>query len=318
MSVQVIDFNDKSNSPIAVALGFFDCIHKGHEKLVKAAIDYSQNHATKSGLLTFVNDPNLAFGREKQIYSFSDRVRVLDKYGLDVVIGANFDKSFAEISPEEFLHALTSRFNVKAIFTGADYTFGKSAKGNVDLLRSFCQNNGIDFNLVPFETANGEKISTSTLKKYVKDGSVDIFNEYVSIPYFAIGQVIHAHHNGTGMGFPTTNILPDSSRLPLSNGIYATFCEVDGELFKSMTNVGTKPTFSDESVSIETYIIDFSGDVYGKQITVYFIRKMREIQKFDTKDALRAQLDKDENSAISVLSDDEATRASSLIFAHTV
>lgn len=301
MSIRVVDFNHKFDAPIAVSLGFFDCIHKGHEKLVRSAISYSRIHGTKSALLTFVNDPNLTFGKEKQIYTFDDRVKVLDKCGLDVVVGAHFDQSFADMSPLEFLHALTSNFNVKAIFVGADYTFGRFAKGNVETLRSFCVENGIYLEVVPFETANGEKISTSTLKNYVKNGQVDALNEFLAIPYFISGQVVHARHKGTGMGFPTTNILPDAARLPLCNGIYATFCEIDGKIYKSMTNVGTKPTFSDDSVSVETYIIDFQSDVYGKEITVYFIKKMRDIKKFVSQNDLRAQLDLDEKNSIAIL-----------------
>ena len=178
MSIRVVDFNHKFDAPIAVSLGFFDCIHKGHEKLVRSAISYSRIHGTKSALLTFVNDPNLTFGKEKQIYTFDDRVKVLDKCCLDVVVGAHFDQSFADMSPLEFLHALTSNFNVKAIFVGADYTFGRFAKGNVETLRSFCVENCIYLEVVPFETANGEKISTSTLKNYVKNGQVDALNEF--------------------------------------------------------------------------------------------------------------------------------------------
>ena len=116
------------------------------------------------------------------------------------------------------------------------------------------------------------------------------------------------------MGFPTTNIALDESRLQLENGIYATFCEVDGKVFKSMTNVGAKPTFSDNSISVETYIIDFSGDVYGKNIVVYFIEKMRDIVKFASQAELKAQLDRDEVNAKKILDDFERNHADSLLF----
>lgn len=299
--MQIVDFNKKYDAPIAIALGFFDCIHKGHQKLVDAAIAFSKQNETKSALLTFVNDPNVLFGKDKQIYSFDDRVKVLDKCGLDIVIGAVFDTAFADMSPIKFLNTLFENFNIKAVFVGSDYTFGKLAKGDVELLGSCCKTNDIDLHIVPFETAQGEKISTSKLKSFVKNGQVDLLNDYLTFPYFLSGEVVHARHKGTGIGFPTTNIAPDLSKLSLANGIYATFCEVDGKIYKSMTNVGTKPTFADNSVSIETYIMDFSGDLYGKNITVYFIKKMRDIIKFDSQSALIQQLDKDKINAEIVL-----------------
>ena len=212
--------------------------------------------------------------------------------------------------PTEFLDTLSANFNVKAIFVGSDYTFGKFAKGNVDMLDVYCRAHGIELHVLPFETVDGKKLSTSTLKSYVKNGQVDMLNEHLAMPYFMSGKVVHARHKGTSIGFPTTNIAPDSSRLALANGIYATFCKVDDKIFKSMTNVGTKPTFSDNSVSIETYIMDFSDDVYGKNITVYFIKKMRDIVKFASPNDLKRQLDKDENEAKSILDASSASKKS--------
>lgn len=312
--MKILDFEKQYDVPVALALGFFDCIHKGHQKLCERAIEYAKANGIESALLTFTNDPNVLFGNEKQIFCFSDRVKVLEKCGLDVVIGALFDDKFASLSPLDFLDVLTSDFNVKSIFVGADYTFGKFAAGNVDLLRKYCDNRGILLCIVPFETSDGVKISTSKLKSYVKNGQVDKLDEYLALPYFMSGEVLHARHKGTGMGFPTTNIAPDESRLQLENGIYATFCEVEGKIFKSMTNVGTKPTFSDNSVSVETYIIDFSGDVYGKNIVVYFIEKMRDIVKFASQTELKAQLDSDKERAKKILDNFEHKHAESMLF----
>lgn len=312
--MKILDFEKQYDFPVALALGFFDCIHKGHQKLCECAIDYAKANGIESALLTFSNDPNILFDGEKQIYCFSDRVKVLEKCGLDIVIAALFDDKFANLSPLDFLDVLTSNFNVKSIFVGADYTFGKFAAGNVDLLGKYCNDKGISLCVVPFETSDGVKISTSKLKAFVKNGQVDKLNEYLDLPYFMSGEVLHARHKGTSMGFPTTNIAQNEFRLQLENGIYATFCEVDGKIFKSMTNVGTKPTFSDNSVSVETYIIDFSGNLYGKTISVYFIEKMRDIVKFATQLELKAQLDSDEVNANKILDNFERNHSDSLLF----
>lgn len=312
--MKILDFEKQYDFPVALALGFFDCIHKGHQKLCERAIDYAKANGIESALLTFSNDPNVLFDGEKQMYCFSDRVKVLEKCGLDIVIAALFDDKFASLSPIDFLDELTANFNVESIFVGADYTFGKFAAGNVDLLGKYCGDKGISLCVVPFETSDGVKISTSKLKTFVKNGQVDKLNEYLALPYFMSGEVLHARHKGTSMGFPTTNIAQNESRLQLANGIYATFCEVDGKIFKSMTNVGTKPTFSDNSVSVETYIIDFSGNLYGKTISVYFIEKMRDIVKFASQVELEAQLDSDEVNSNKILDNFKRNHSDSLLF----
>ena len=115
------------------------------------------------------------------------------------------------------------------------------------------------------------------------------------------GVVQHARHKGTGIGFPTVNIAPDCDRLMLKDGIYATFCVIDGQVFKSMTNVGKKPTFNDDSVSVETFIFDFDLDVYDKNIVVYFIDRTREVTKFNSVDELKSQLEKDEQQIRQIL-----------------
>lgn len=301
MQTKIIDFNTVNDEPLALALGFFDCIHKGHESLVRSAIDFSKKNNISSALLTFSNDPNLFFEKEKQIYSFNDRVDVLNKIGIDYVISTKFDIQFANLRPEEFLSILMSNFNIKSLFVGADYTFGAAAKGDVNTLSAFCKDNDIQLCIVPFEEVDGEKLSTRNLKSLVKNGNITMLNKYLSEPYFMRGIIVHERHQGTNIGFPTANIKPNADRLPLKDGIYATYCIVDGTEYMSMTNVGAKPTFEDNSISVETYIMDFNKDVYGKEIEIVFVKKMREIIKFASKEQLIGQLRSDEDNARKIL-----------------
>lgn len=301
MNTKVIDFNSVNSQPLALALGFFDCIHKGHEALVSSAIDFAKENKISSALLTFSNDPNIYFSKEKQIYTFEDRVEVLNKIGIDCVISAIFDKEFANLEPNVFLDILTSRFNVNAIFIGADYTFGAYAKGDVNVLLEYCNQKGIKLFVVPFEKVSGVKLSTRNLKSLVKDGDVATLNKHLSQPYFMRGTILHERHQGTNIGFPTANIKPNADRLPLKNGIYATYCVVDGIKYFAMTNVGAKPTFADSSISVETYIMDFNQDLYGKEIEIVFVEKMRDIIKFESEYQLVCQLKCDEENARRIL-----------------
>ena len=301
MKIKVLDFEKKYDKPIAIALGFFDCIHTGHALLVESVKQFAKDNGVESALLTFSNDPNEFFGKDKQICTFENRLFILEKLGLDEVIDAKFNEDFMSTSPQGFLDKLVGNFDVKSIVVGADYTFGKNAGGNVDMLKNYCEMHGIVLNVVPFETVCGEKLSTTYLKSLVKSGEVKKLNSHLAVPYFMSGVVQHARHKGTGMGFPTVNIAPDCNRLMLKDGIYATFCVIDGQVFNSMTNVGKKPTFNDNSVSVETYIFDFDGDVYGKNIVVYFIERTREVTKFNSVDELKSQLEKDEQQIRQIL-----------------
>jgi len=302
MSIKIVDFNEKFDAPIAIALGFFDCIHIGHKRLASEVMNYAKEHdSVQSALFTFSNDPNTLFNKSKEIYSFEDRVCVLDNLGLDIVVKAMFDESFMSMSPTDFLLQLTNNKNIRFIAVGADYTYGKNAEGNVDTLRAFCNKNGIELSVVPFEKRNGEKLSTRNLKCLVSSGNVRELNALLSQPYFIKGVVLHAKHNGTGLGFPTANIAIDRNRLPLCDGIYATITHVDDKTYPSMTNVGAKPTFNDNTPSIETYIFDFDNDLYGKEIQIDFIERTRDIQKFENTQALHQRLQLDEKQIREIL-----------------
>ena len=140
MRVKIVDVYEKYDAPIALALGFFDCIHIGHKCLATKVIEYAQSHNdVQSALFTFSNDPNTLFNKTKEIYSFEDRVCVLDNLGIDVIVKASFNESFMSTSPRDFLLKLTDNKNIRFIAVGADYTYGKNAEGNVDLLHDFCK-----------------------------------------------------------------------------------------------------------------------------------------------------------------------------------
>ncbi len=283
--------SEKFAKPIALALGFFDCIHLGHKRLVERAIECSEGDENLlSALFTFSNDPNVFLAHRKQIYNFDERCCVLEGMGLEVLLHAKFTKEFCNMSKDEFLNMLISNFNVKYMICGADYTFGKGAEGNVEHLQRFCQEHKIKLIVEPYEKMYGEKLSTRSLKKLVSWGDVKRINACLSEPYFMLGTVEHGRHDGTKLGFPTANISPSSDKLPLGYGIYATITQIDGKMYPSMTNVGAKPTMKDNSCTVETHVFNFDKDIYGKQIKVSFLQKTRDIVKFDSIDELVAQL----------------------------
>lgn len=289
--------------PIAIALGFFDCIHLGHCMLVNVARECAANFSGESALFTFDNDPSVLLGGEKQIYNVTERAHALEALGLDNLIYATFDTNFAHKTPIQFLDSLTSSLNVKTIIVGEDYRFGKNAEGNIELLTKYCKDNEIALKIEQFKMSDGYKISTSKLKNLVKSGDMRHLNSLLTQPYFMIGKVEHARHVGsTVLGYPTANIAIDDSKLALADGIYATKLYVDGKCYNSMTNVGAKPTFDISTPSIEAFIFDFDGDLYGKQVKLAFIERTRGVIKFPSADALKEQLKADEAQIRAILS----------------
>lgn len=296
-----LQFGEKYGAPLVIVLGFFDCIHLGHRDLVLCAKDYAAKNNLESALFTFSNDPSVLFGSEKQIYSFDERLEALSALGLENIISTNFDSDFAATSPLTFLDTLTQSLSIRAIVVGSDYTFGKDALGNVDMLMEYCRAHDIDIIVKPFTLHDGSKISTRSLKNLVKTGRIGELNNLLSEPYFMLGKVEHARHVGTGMGFPTANISTNDSKLPLADGIYATRIHVDGRCYNAMTNIGAKPTFDVYKPSVETYIFDFSGDLYGKTVKLSFFERTRDVTKFSSADELKAQLTMDERQIRALL-----------------
>ena len=292
--MKTLDFNQKYSKPIVLSLGFFDCIHIGHKSLIQTANKIASSMSAENFVMTFSNDPSVLFGKSKQIYTFEDRLAVLENIGVQNVISAYFDESFANLEPEEFLAKLFENFNVKCIVVGADYTFGINAEGDVDLLKRYCAVKGTRIEIVPFACINGEKLSTRNLRALVEAGDVRTLNAYLSEPYFMVGKVARAKHNGTRMGFPTANIEQNPLRCPLADGVYATKVQIDGKEYVSMTNVGSKPTFNDFEKSVETYVMGFSGDLYEKDVKLSFFARLRDIKTFESMDKLREQLTLDE------------------------
>lgn len=285
------------NKSIVLALGFFDCVHIGHLALINEAKKMATSLRCESAIYTFSNDPNILLGNREQVYSFEDRKIIFDNLKIDNVIAEEFSDAFASQTPQEFLDNIISNYNIVGIVVGKDYTFGKNAEGNTTFLKEYLQNKNIKLKVLPFEKVNSQKISTSHIKKFILDGNVQVANTLLTQPYFMVGEVVHARHRGTIIGYPTANILENENRTKLGAGIYITKVYIDNKSYLGVTNVGPKPTFDEQSRSIETYILDFSKDIYGKTIRVEFYKKIRDVMKFHSVPALCNQMMQDEREA---------------------
>lgn len=290
-----INFGEKYDAPLALALGFFDCVHRGHAAVISSAREYAAAHGCECAVFTFSNDPGAFVGKRARIYTFEERAEALRGLGADVIVAAEFDSRFAALSREHFAEVLRDTLDLRAIRAGEDYTYGAQRAGDASTLDEDFGAYGVDIGVLPLLFIDGEKqkISSTAVKETLSAGDITRVNMLLSEPYFMLGRVSHAHGRGGTFGFPTANIPFDSSRLAPAPGVYATKVTVGGKVFLGGTNVGTKPTFGDEKPSVETFILDFDGDIYGKNIKLAFYQRLRGISDFGSASGLAAQLERD-------------------------
>lgn len=290
-----INFGEKYDAPLALALGFFDCVHRGHAAVISSAREYAAAHGCVCAVFTFSNDPGAFVGKRARIYTFEERAEALRGLGADVIVAAEFDSRFAALSREHFAEVLRDTLDLRAIRAGEDYTYGAQRAGDASTLDEDFGAYGVDIGVLPLIRIAGEeeKISSTAVKEALSAGDITRVNMLLSEPYFMLGKVSHAHGRGGTFGFPTANIPFDSSRLAPAPGVYATKVTVEGKVFLGGTNVGTKPTFGDEKPSVETFILDFDGDIYGKNIKLAFYQRLRGISDFGSAEGLAAQLERD-------------------------
>lgn len=290
-----IAYDQAFDRPITVCLGFFDSLHVGHVGLIRKAQLLAYKYDCQSAVFTFDNNPFRFLGKDSlQVLTYPERLYRLQNLGVDVVIKATFDQSFADMAPQDFLERLIEGKNIKAIVVGSDYTYGKGAQGNVDSLRNFCIIHDIelaveDMRLLP----GGNKVSSRYLRKLVERADLKEIATQLATPYFVLGKVVHGRADGAKIGFKTANIEYPTDKTRLPQGVYETLVSIDGISLKAVTNVGAHPTFGDDAYNVEAHIIGLSSDLYDKLIVVEFVSKIRDIRKFDDKEQLSEQIKKD-------------------------
>lgn len=297
--IKTIEYGTDCEDNLVIGLGFFDCLHIGHIKLIGECKRLANKYACKSAIFTFENSPFVVLNKDvKQVLDFEERLFKLNELQVDYCIKAHFDKNFSQLGPEEFLNGFVKNKKVKALVAGSDYTFGKNGAGGVDFLKKWCVQNGIELSLIEFATDNGVKISSTSVRKLLSEGNLKKANVYLGGHYFVIGNVEKGRKEGKNIGFATANLIYPDDKIRIKDGVYYTRVLVDGVWYKAVTNVGNHPTFEDYNFNIESHILYYDNVLYGKKIVVIFIEYIREIKKFSSKEELAAQIAKDVKFAL--------------------
>lgn len=280
-----------------VTLGKFDGIHKGHRKLIHKALEISHKTGMKSAVFTFkVTEKNkFPYMESEKITTPGERKAVLEELGVDILVEYPFDTEVADTEPVDFLtDVLKNKMKAAYIVVGEDWTFGKGGRGNAQTLRSNCDKLGFEPVILKKETYDGRKIGSSWVREEIAAGHMETVNILLDYPYSITGVVVHGNRIGRTIGFPTANILPGDDKILPPFGVYASKTLIDGKEYYGISNIGVKPTISDNNaVNVETNLIGYDGDLYGRSIKVELIHFRRPEMKFESVDALKNQLVRD-------------------------
>lgn len=298
MVMQVIEIGINNipqiSKPLALATGYFDGLHLGHQALVLKARDLAQEKGYASAVLSFNPNPLVTLGKmkeEKYLSSLSDRAKILEGLGIDYFFILDFTKETANMLPEDFVQNFMIDMHVKEVVCGFDFFFGRYGKGNGEFLKQYD-----DFNVSIIEQVamDEKKISSTRIIELLKDGQIDKANHLLTRLYHVQGKVIPGKQRGRLLGFPTANIAYGPYYLP-GFGVYGVKVKVQGQMYEGMCNIGLNPTFSDiEKATMEVYIFDFDQDIYDEVVDVYFYCFTRKDEAFTSKEALVQQLHIDE------------------------
>ena len=271
----------------AVALGLFDGVHRGHQAVIRAAADCAPE--LMPAVFTFRFDTR-AVVTKKQFGTLLRpelKAKKLEENGIRFMLEPPFS-TIMKMEPESFIQGILFNFmHAKAVFCGENFRFGKNAAGDTRLLRSACQKNGVRFEIVRPVLDDGVPVSSTRIRAALREGDVPLANRLLGSPYMTCGTVVHGRHMGHSLGFPTINQLFSPEDLIPRFGVYATIVEVDGKEYVGATDIGVKPTVGDGyAPAAETFILDFDGDLYGRNIVIRYYAFLRGEKRFDSLEEL--------------------------------
>lgn len=279
-----------------VALGNFDGVHIGHRELIRRAMESAKIAGMKSAVFTFSNHPKnlISEGKVKNILYQQQKVKIIEELGIDYLFNIPFTKEICHMPPTEYVDKiLIEKFKMKEVYCGFNYHFGYKAMGNINLLTELSLIRGFGIHVMEPYKIGEDVVSSTLIRNLIKDGAVDKCKTFLGRNYSISGKVVVGEQNGRKFGFPTCNIVIDSTMITPPNGVYVTFCNVDGHRYPAITNVGVKPTVGIFDKNIETHIFDIDEDLYGKEINVEFLKKIRDEIKFNSIEELKKQISDD-------------------------
>ena len=285
------------------ALGFFDGVHLGHQALLRACRERADRHTAAVGVVTFAQHPeSLVLGAApKLITTCEQRRQLLTDYGAQRILELPFNRELMQMPWQDFVQMLVTRQAAAGFVCGSDFRFGYRGEGTAEILQKHCAAAQIPCTIVPEQTLDGTVLSSTCIRGLLENGDILQVNRFLGRNYSLSGTVVAGRQLGRTVGVPTANIcLPEGVVCP-KLGVYACLATVDGKTYPAVTNIGSRPTVGGHQVRAESWLLDFEGDIYGKQLQLRFFEYLRPEEKFPTMDALVAEIRKDAEKTLKIL-----------------
>ncbi|HET6460153.1 MAG TPA: bifunctional riboflavin kinase/FAD synthetase [Syntrophales bacterium] len=286
-------------------IGNFDGVHLGHIPILKKLIEEAHRGKSCAVVITFEPHPKKILHPDIRPFylltSLEEKIKLFEDIGVDALILIPFDLNFSKMTAESFVcDILWDKLHIRKIFIGHDYSFGKSKMGNKVFLVEFGKKLGFEVDIIDAVKLDGETISSTRVRHLILAGDVKTAARLLGRPYNVSGIVVPGKRRGSILGIPTANIKPEKELIP-AQGVYAVISHLAEGRYRGVLNIGFNPTFSDADLSVEAYLLDFDGDIYGKKINILFIDRIRNEIKFGNPELLVKQIRKDIDDARSIL-----------------
>jgi len=309
--------NAEIQRPTVLTLGVFDGLHLGHQLIMRTVSERARSTGAIPTVITFDPHPRAVLHPQSApplLQTLDQKVEGFGVLGIEQTIVVNFTKEFSMIRAEDFLRdVVKERLHAKEVYLGRGFAFGHDREGHIDLLRRVSQELGFFADEVPEVRLRNQRVSSSRIRQLLLDGKVNLARRMLGRPYGVEGLVLRGAERGHTLGFPTANLHPHNRVIP-RNGVYVTGTLIDGQWRRSVTNVGVRPTFTnDAEPSVETYVLNWTGDLYGDVVRVRFLHRLRNEKKFGSIDELKAQIELDVNRAQSYFERSEVKNTLSIV-----
>jgi len=293
--------NAEIQRPTVLTLGVFDGLHLGHQLIMSTVVERARATGAVPTVITFDPHPRAVLHPESApplLQTFDQKIEAFDVLGIEQAIVVRFTKEFSSIRAADFLRdVVVDRLHAKEVYLGKGFAFGHEREGNIDLLKRVGVDLGFVAGEVPEVKLRDTRVSSSRIRKLLAAGQVNLARRMLGRPYGVEGRVERGAERGHKLGFPTANLHPHNRVIP-RNGVYVTGTLIDGQWRRSVTNVGLRPTFGDAvEPSVETYVMNWDGDLYGDVVRVRFLYRLRDERKFSSIDELKRQITRDVDRA---------------------
>ncbi|MDH4068004.1 MAG: bifunctional riboflavin kinase/FAD synthetase [Dehalococcoidia bacterium] len=290
-----------------LTIGVFDGVHAGHRYLLKQLQQRAAQKDLVSGVVTFDPHPQSVLhphDQLPQLSSLEDRIATFQQLGINIVAVLAFTPELAQLGARDFMSLLKKYLKMRGIVVGPDFVLGRGGEGNIDLLHTLGDRMGFSVEVASPYTINGEVVSSTLIRQALIQGDMKRVEKLMGRRFYIRGNVITSDKRGRVLGFPTANLDIEPQQALPNNGIYATMTQVAGKRFPSATNIGSRPTFGEGKRMVETHLLDYKGDLYGREIRVEFVQKLRDEQRFPSSEQLKIQIEKDVRKVEALLAKD--------------